>query len=850
MLTSIVHSLISLILAATLLYLVFSTARYSNQSRQTDIALGFAFGIVIMALSVNAHVFTGGAMLSSISGILIFSGYLGRIPGALIALSVALAIRIWVGGDMLPIGVLSLTCNALAGLVLRKLVPFKAWPAPPKAALSYGIGAYLLIQTSVVTIANLAGTTPQTDAPLRVVFTFTAVGCLSVVLVWFAISQSVELAKISRDNARLLKRMQHVMDHNNMGTFIFGDVPNQLIVDQGFLDLYGLAGSPGPLPMQTVLDMLHPEDRDEVIKRIGKAIDGETDSNTHDFRFYRADGSLRDARVVRAVEVDEATGEVRIVGFQSDLTDFRDAQRERNEAEHRISVIAENIPGVIYQAIWENGAPREVTYISQKCVDIFGVSHSAIMADNSLLRKGQDESTVILTRDSINHGIKTGEPVHVRLPINARDGTRRWVELHAKTTDLGDGTDRVDAVIVDISAEVAALEKAQNQEDLAHRSQRLEAIGQLTGGVAHDFNNILAVIMGNLELLRDETDNPDQRSMIDAGLEASHRGAELTRSMLAFARRARLTPEPLDLNVVALHAKNWMRRALPESVQIETSLLAGLWPAKADAASLESALLNLILNARDAVDGHGKVTIETANVRIDQAYVDSRNEPLEPGRYVMLAVSDTGSGIGGDTLEHMFEPFFTTKAPGSGSGLGLSMVLGFVKQSGGTVQVYTELGQGTTFKLYFPASDEAPTADFHLSRTDSEPATQTSRILLAEDENAVRRMLIATLESAGYDVVAVGSGDAALAQFKQDPNFDLLVTDIVMPGELQGTNLARAIRETHPNLPMIFMSGYAAEATVHGNGLRPEDIRLMKPVPRGDLLNAVAQALKTENDPK
>ncbi|CAN0200367.1 unnamed protein product [Chrysoparadoxa australica] len=210
----------------------------------------------------------------------------------------------------------------------------------------------------------------------------------------------------------------------------------------------------------------------------------------------------------------------------------------------------------------------------------------------------------------------------------------------------------------------------------------------------------------------------------------------------------------------------------------------------------------------------------------------------------MLAVSDTGTGIDQDTLDRIFEPFFTTKPPGSGSGLGLSMVLGFVKQSGGTVQVYTELGRGTTFKLYFPACDETPMDKEGPSRTFAAPAAGTSRILMAEDEAAVRKMLIATLESAGYVVEAVGSGDAALALFHRDPHFDLLVTDIVMPGELQGTNLARAIRETHPDLPMIFMSGYAAESTVHGNGLRPEDIRLMKPVPRDVLLNAVALALK------
>lgn len=844
MLISIIQSLIALILAAALLYLVFSNPRFSRQSVKTDLILGLVFSLSIFVLSINAYVLEAGALLTAVAGVLIFAGYMGGFPAAVSALVVAVGIRIWVGGGLLSIGLIALLAYALCGLVLRRLVPFETWPKPPVRALFYGLAAHLLVQTIIGGTLLLSGGKVETASVLLDVFAFYAVGGLSVILMWVAISQSVKLASIVLENARLLQRMRLVMDHNSMGTFSYVGSPESLIVDQGLLDLFGLEGTPGPMDPRPFIDVLHPDDREQVIKVIRDIPENTEFLHAHDFRIIRPDGTQVDIRSVRATEIDEATGKVRVVGLHTDLSDFRKAERQRNEAESQIAVFAENTPGVIYQGIWEDGAPREVTYISKKCLDIWGISQEELLADNSLLSKDQDEASVALAREAINKGIQTGKPVGVRLPLRARDGTMRTVDLHARTTDLGDGTHRVDAIFIDVSAEVAAEEKAAKQEEQAHRSQKLESIGKLTGGVAHDFNNILAVIMGNLELLREEIHRPTQRELIDAGLDASHRGAELTRSMLAFARRARLTPVLLDLNAVALQAKNWMRRALPESVQIETSLLAGLWSANVDAASLENALLNLILNARDAVEGHGKVTIETANVRIDQAYVDSRNEPLEPGRYVMLAVSDTGTGIVQETLDSIFEPFFTTKPPGSGSGLGLSMVLGFVKQSGGTVQVYTEPGQGTTFKLYFPASDETASADAVPVRSIPLPAIGKSRILLAEDETAVRKMLIATLESAGYVVDPVGSGDAALALFQSDPHFDLLITDIVMPGNLQGTNLARAIRETHPDLPMIFMSGYAAEATVHGNGLRPEDIRLMKPVPRDDLLNAVARALK------
>lgn len=843
MLASILQSTITVILAAALLYLVFSNPRYVHPGLKTNVVLGGVFGLVIIALSLNAYVPSDGPMLSAVLGVLIYAGYIGKWPGALIALLVALGIRIWVGGALLPISMVSLAGHALIGPLLRWLAPFENWPEPPKAALYYGLATFFLFKTAVVGIAQVIGVTPPIDDFPRLLLTSYSVSSASIVLTWLAIHQSVKLASIVRDNANLLQRIRLFSDNNRMGTYSFDQDRRRLVIDQGMLDIYGLNGKPGEFPVDAILGRIHPDDKAAVDKKLAQLTFEKSDPAPIDFRAYRIDGSLRDIRAVHEVEPNQDTGKLRIVGVHIDLTDIRQAERQRKEAEHRLAMIARNVPGTVIQSIWENGTPRDLTFISEKCVEIWGISQAEIMADPYLLTANESEEDKKRANDAFIEGIRTGKPIRVRLPVHGRDDILRWVDLHAQTTDQGDGTHRVDAILVDVSAEVAAREHARRQEDLAHRSQKLESIGQLTGGVAHDFNNILAVIMGNLELLREETQDQAKLGMIDAGLEASHRGADLTRNMLAFARRARLSPEPLDLNTLVRQAKNWMRRALPESVEIETSLLAGLWTAKADAASLESALLNLILNARDAMDGHGKLTIETANVRIDQAYVDARDETLEPGRYVMLAVSDTGTGIDGETLERMFEPFYTTKEPGAGSGLGLSMVLGFVKQSGGTVQVYTEPDQGTTFKLYFPVSDEAQRTERPRYRDIPAPAVQKSRILLAEDEIPVRDVLIATLDSAGYDVVDVGSGDAALAVFRRDPTFDLLITDIVMPGELQGTSLARAIRETHPDLPMIFMSGYATEATVHGNGLRAEDIRLMKPVPRADLLAAVARAL-------
>jgi CheY-like chemotaxis protein len=313
--------------------------------------------------------------------------------------------------------------------------------------------------------------------------------------------------------------------------------------------------------------------------------------------------------------------------------------------------------------------------------------------------------------------------------------------------------------------------------------------------------------------------------------------------MLAFARRSQIDAQVLDLNACVQAVQNLAARTVPASVKIETSLFAGLWKTRADPALTENALLNLVLNANDAMQGAGRLTIETRNLRIDDDYIHSRDEDIPVGRYVMLAVTDTGPGIPEGTLSKIFEPFYTTKGPQGGSGLGLSMVQGFIKQTGGTVRVYTELGVGTSFKLFFPITEQEAAADEHRPMVEAPASGRGERILVVEDQASVLAALRRTLERGGYTVVAAESGDRALEIFETDPNFDLVVTDIVMPGRLQGPMLVKELRHIRPDLPAVFMSGYAEEAAAHGNGLKSSDIRLMKPVARSKFLSAVEAAL-------
>jgi len=319
--------------------------------------------------------------------------------------------------------------------------------------------------------------------------------------------------------------------------------------------------------------------------------------------------------------------------------------------------------------------------------------------------------------------------------------------------------------------------------------------------------------------------------------------------MRSCARRAPVAPTERDLNSVLAGMEPLLRRAMPENISLNISVDERLWTVVADQSLTESALLNLALNARDAMEEGGQLTIETSNVRLDSSYLRQRGEEIEPGDYVMLAVTDTGIGIDPHVLPNVFEPFFTTKSVGKNSGLGLSMVQGFVKQTGGAVSVYSESGVGTTFKLFFKSVSVPDEVAEELPELAETPA-RSARILLVEDDVTVRKVLSSQLERSGYSVISAGESDSAQAAFKSSGPFDLVVSDIVMPGELQGPALVRKLRQIKSDLPVIFLSGYPQEAAIRGNGLNEDDVMLMKPVSRVDLLNAISNALSEGAEPQ
>lgn len=378
-------------------------------------------------------------------------------------------------------------------------------------------------------------------------------------------------------------------------------------------------------------------------------------------------------------------------------------------------------------------------------------------------------------------------------------------------------------------------------EEALRQSQKMEAIGKLTGGVAHDFNNLLQVISGNIQLLQNELrGHARAEKRLDAASSAVDRGAKLAAQLLAFARRQPLEPVVLNLARLLRDMDEMLRRALGENIEIETVIAGGLWNTLADPTQIENVILNLAINARDAMNGEGRLTIEAGNAMLDDHYAEQHAE-VAPGQYVLLALSDTGCGMTPEVIERAIEPFFTTKPEGRGTGLGLSMVYGFVKQSGGHLKIYSEVGHGTTIKIYLPRALQA-----EMPRTEVAPGPVpggNETILVVEDDAEVRSTVVELLSGLGYPVLKAHDGQSALAVIQSGVHVDLLFTDVVMPGPVRSPDLARQAKALLPSLEVLFTSGYTENAIVHGGRLDPGVSLLSKPYRREDLARKLRELL-------
>ena len=428
-----------------------------------------------------------------------------------------------------------------------------------------------------------------------------------------------------------------------------------------------------------------------------------------------------------------------------------------------------------------------------------------------------------------------------------KDGSRFWasVVIHRLTDANGDliGFAKVSR---DITEKREAEERLETIREQLYQSQKMEAVGQLTGGVAHDFNNLLTIIIGNLDTAKETVESWKEGAQarairaIDQALVGAQRAATLTGHLLAFARRQPLEPKRIDINALLRQLSTFLKPSLGEQVQLEVVGAGGIWQIEADRAQLEASIVNLAINARDAMPAGGRLTIEARNSALDEEYC-SKNAEVRPGQYVEIAVTDTGTGMTSEVATRAFEPFFTTKEAGRGTGLGLSQVYGFIKQSGGHVKIYTEPGQGTTVKIYLPRA-QATASDDHDKSIRVPSAYGKETVLVVEDDDDVRAFVSNSLQELSYVVLEASDSDSALKLVDAGHHIDLLLTDVILPN-LNGRELANAVLAKRAGMKVLFMTGYSRNAIVHQSRLDPGVQLIQKPFTRSGLAKRVRDVL-------
>jgi len=583
-----------------------------------------------------------------------------------------------------------------------------------------------------------------------------------------------------------------------------------------FSNYTGIKLAPGEAPGLRWLEAVHQDDRvDAAAARVKGQAEGKP--YTMEFRVRRADGVYRWHMVTASPVHDEQGALVKWFGTATDVHDRKESEERATRLAVQLLATLESITDafVTLDREWR------VTYMNKEA--------------ERLLRTPRK---VLLGKVIWDHfpGAEAFEAQYRRAVAE-----NRMVEFDAPYAPLGLYIEaRAYPSEGGLAIYFRDVTERRELEARLRQAQRMEAVGQLTGGIAHDFNNLLTVIMGNAETLAERASDPSTRKLAEMTTAAAERGADLTSRLLAFARRQALDPTSIDVDALIDGMDPLLRRTLGEHVEIVRVPRRDLWPAFVDAAQLEGALLNLCINARDAMAAGGRLTIETANVTLDDTYARSHEE-VTPGNYVMVAVSDTGTGMSPSVAARAFEPFFTTKEVGKGTGLGLSMVHGFVKQSGGHIKIYSEEGHGTTIKLYLPRASGPSLAVSGAAAETIEGGSE--RILLVEDDEQVREHVAAQVAGLGYRVMAVATGKDALAAMERE-RFDLLFTDVVIPGGMNGPQLAAEARKRAPAMHVLFTSGYTENAIVHQGRLDPGVHLLNKPYRRSDLALKIRQALK------
>jgi len=524
------------------------------------------------------------------------------------------------------------------------------------------------------------------------------------------------------------------------------------------------------------------------------------------------------------------------VSTHEDVTETRRAEEERDNSRDFLDLVLENVPATI---VVKSAHDLRYVLMNRSAELLWGLPREQVIGRTAydIFERPTADTITILDRQVLDE--PSAPILSQQHPIDTPRNGRRTVRTKRLCVRKEHGEPQyLIAVIEDVT------DQTTMEEQLRH-AHRMESVGSLTGGLAHDFNNLLTVIISNLELLRDnESDTDTAKAMIDTVLQASERGAELTRQLLAFARRQPLQAKPVDVNELVKTTASLLGRVLGKNISIDLRMGDELWTAFADPAQLQTAVVNIAINARDAMPSWGgTLTVETRNVELDAAYASLHAEVVA-GKYISIEITDTGCGVTMDNLARIFEPFFTTKPAGQGTGLGLSMVYGFMKQSGGHVSVYSEVDRGTTFKLCLPRFEGVDSAS-EVSVCGLEPSKEKEGavILAVDDNDDVRTAVVQQLRALGYIVHEADGAHAAWRLLDEHPKVDLLLTDIIMPGGINGKELASAAKQKYPHLKILFTSGFPGGSLISGAVLDEGDVLLSKPYRKRELADLVDKVL-------
>ncbi|MFM2293864.1 MAG: hypothetical protein RLZZ350_277 [Verrucomicrobiota bacterium] len=722
--------------------------------------------------------------------------------------------------------------------------PYWVFPVFIWAAIRFGPpGATALsaLVTGLISLAALAGTGPFSDENhsmsdnLLALQTF--IGLASVTnLILAAVAAGRQTAEQAlREQTHTMTTAQRIARFGSWQLALASHAAPQespLVWSAECYRIFGYAPGGEPITNDRYFARVHPDDRESIVRAIAKSLRDHSEySLTH--RVILPGGETRFVHTQAKVFDDEFTGQpVRMIGTVHDITDHQRAADQLRESEARYHLLAANSTDIISR----HNPLGVFLYASPACLTLLGFQPEDLLGRE--LAALQHPEDIVTTRQALHNLLDQETTLTHTHRLRRQDGTHLWVETTARS--LRDPHTRHVNEIICITRDITERRSLESQ---LQQAQKMDAIGQLAGGVAHDFNNLLTVISGYAGLiLSDLPAHHPTRDSITEIRKAADRATALTRQLLAFSRRAMLDPKVTDLNKLIGESEKMVQRLIGEHIQFTANYAPNLAHVKVDRTQMDQVLLNLVVNARDAMPIAGKLTVETANVTLDEGYTLTQAD-ARPGAHVMLAISDNGCGMDRDTLDRIFEPFFTTKGLGKGTGLGLATVYGIVKQSGGHLTVYSEPNFGTTFKIYLPAVDEPATPDTTHITDHGQITPGRGTILLAEDEEAVRAYAERVLFDAGYRVVTAADGKEALdiAETIID-QVDLLLTDVVMP-RMGGRQLAETLREKKPTLKILYMSGYTDDAVLRHGVLAAESAFLQKPFSAAVLTKKVQSVL-------